>query len=135
MIELDNYEALRKLKTDNETSFICRLILDLFSFLFKTEHFSSHASLFFISDERELDNYKDMRLSEKLSANSFEFVDVISVNGYDNKYYLCCVIPSDDFGVYILVNQNIIKRNKDIFTNNNSRAIVLDKNSTYNNFL
>lgn len=135
MIEINSYEALKNASLDKEPEFISGLIIDLFSVLFETDNFSEYASLFCIFNENELDNYEDMRLSEKLSTDSFEFVDIISIKDSANQYYLACIIPSDSFGIYILANCNIIKRNKEIFKNSNSRHITLDENSTYKNFL
>lgn len=135
MIEINSRESLKNTVLDKETEYISGLILDLFSVLFETDNFSEYASLFCIFNENELDNYENMRLSEKLSADGFEFVDIVSIKNSTNQYYLACVIPSDSFGIYILANCNIIKRNKEIFKNSNSRHITLDENSTYKNFL
>lgn len=135
MIEINSRESLKNTVLDMETDFISGLILDLFSVLFETDNFSEYASLFFISNENELDDCENIRLSEKLSADGFEFVDIVSIKNSTNRYYLACVIPSDNFGIYILANCNIIKRNKEIFKNSNSRYITLDENSTYKNFL
>lgn len=133
MIEINSQEGLNNPELDSETELIASLIMDVFSVLFKIDDFSAYASLIVITGENDFDNYKDMHLYEKPSLQSFEFMDEIVVSHSGNHYLLGCIVPSDDFGVWLLINQKY--NNLNLERSINSRRIILNEDSTYKIFL
>ena len=117
MIEINSVQALKESDLKGDEKLIVERVTELLSVLFETDNFSCHASLFLIDSIDELENYEKSYLFENLSEDSFEFVDLISVEGSESKYYLACIVPSDDYGAYILINANIDNRNLEIFAN------------------
>jgi hypothetical protein len=105
--------------------------MDLFSVLFETDNFSDQASLFVIYNDKDLQNCEGTWIFEEISSQSFEFVDEITVADSGNRYYLMCIVPSDSFGAYVLIKCN----NWNLENLNISRKIVIDRDSTYENFL
>lgn len=131
MIEINSHQALNNPMPDEETRFIAGLIMDLFSVLFETDNFSDQASLFVICNDKDLQNCEGTWIFEEISSRSFEFVDEITVADSGNRYYLMCIVPSDSFGAYVLIKCN----NWNLENLNISRKIVIDRDSTYENFL